>query len=759
MGGGSIGQTVGSIVGGAIGGYVGGYPGFLIGSMIGGMVGRLIDPIDGPKKPDPQGDLTINSYVRNAPLAVQYGQDKAQGGVIAKGPVDTDVDQEGGGKDTPGTFEVSLQANWAVAHCEGPVELANPEQQWANDKLIGSSDDGASFSITTHLGAENQAISANYEGIYAGAPYPFLPLKFTCWSEVYMQVPGNVASTPNIAVELRGFLTEVGELDANPIRCAYDFLTNSRYGMGIDIDSLRGDPDTIGSPWKTASDYCDELVSYVDSQGNTQQEPRFRYSRWIGQREKGFDILTDLFSSCRGLLRYKQGKLEPLVENPNEVPEYYYSERTTSPFTTGGGCTVDRIYSNFSAYPDQFWKGSSGTTIDPITNEITEFFIYNQTSTYIDLCDSMGSALGSGISFTLLKDNIKEGSFNFKMIPEYSIPNVYRVDFINRQVWSAEAGAFKNEYQNDVVEHETPDYYAKLATSSLVANFRKVKTIKFAGVKRKSQCMRMAQFFSDATTYARLTCSFITGVEGYQHAVGDIIGISHVHPGWDKKWFRIVNIEEKEEDEISLGCLEYNPYVYSDAIVQVFATNYNSSPSSWADPQQTERFIAFEDTEINRIWLCFKRPENESYWYGAQIFVQKGAGAEYLYENMFSITTPSVKLASDITDIVTTIPFDNSTLYGSFPTSGGFWIEREYIAYTGIDNVNHAFTGCTRTFSRRWAHTADKYCCLKQVDTPFITFEDSDIGNEWSIKVVTYTAVGRVSDLTTAPNQTLTLVD
>lgn len=759
MGGGSLGGTIGGVLGGAIGGYIGGYPGAMIGSMLGGMLGRLIDPVDGPKRPNPQGDLTINSYVRNAPLAVLYGQDKAQGGVIAKGPVDVDVDHDGGSKGEPDTFEFTLRANWAVAHCEGPVALANPEQRWANDKIIGGENNGVGISMITHLGEENPAGSTTYENIYSGSIYPFPKLKYVCWSEVYMEAEGTTSSSaPNIAIELRGFLTLLNEFDANPIFVAYDFLTNTRYGMGIDPDSLNGDPVTVGSPWKIAADYCDELVSYVDNDGNTQQEPRFRYSRWIGEREKGFDILTDLFSSCRGLLRYKQGKLEPLIENDAEEPEYYYSERTSVSFVTDSGCTVNRIYSSFSAYPDQFWKGASGKITDPITDEITEFHIYNQTATYIDLCDDMSSALGSGVTFELLKDNIKEGSFNFKMIPEYSIPNIYRVEFINRQVWDTLTNSFKNEYQNDVIEHETPDYYAKLSVSSLVANYRKIKSVKFAGVKRKSQCMRMAQFFSDATTYARNTCSFITGIEGYQHAVGDIIGISHIHPGWDKKQFRIVAMEEKEEDEVLLGCLEYNPNVYNDAIVQVFASNYNASPSTWGDPIQSERFNAIQDLTENKIWLCFKRPDNEPYWYSVQVFVQKGVGAEYSYITMLSITTPSVKLASNITDVQTVIPFDNSTLYGSFPTSGGFWIEEEYITYTSIDSVNFEFEGCTRTVGQRVAHTSDKYCDLKQADTPFITFEDSDVGNQWDIKVVTYTATGRVADIDSAPNETLTLV-
>jgi hypothetical protein len=762
--GGSLGGTIGTVIGGAIGGYIGGYPGAMIGMAIGGFLGRLIDPPDSPKKPNPQGDLTFNSYVRNAPLPVLYGQDKCGGGVIAKGDFDIDVDREGGGKEGPETFLVELDAFWAVAHCEGPVTMAYPYRRWANDKLFEQAeDDIEGYHINLRVFHSGEAVPVGdsyFESLYSGNVYPFPKLKYTCWSTMELRVEGSsTATVPNIAVELRGFCVEEDELDANPIRCAYDFLTNKRYGMGINPEEFNGDPDTVGSPWKIEADYCDELVSYIDANGVTQQEPRFRYSRYISDRNKGFDILTDLFSSCRSLLRYKQGLLEPLIEKAGEVPEYYYSDRLQVDFVTSGGCTVNRIFSDFSDYPDQFWKGASGTYTDE-DGVVIEFFIYNQTSTYIDLCDDLDSAFSSGITISLLKDNIKEGSFTFKSIPEYSIPNIYRIEFINRVMWDEENNAWVNEYGNDVIEHETPEYYSKAnSTSSITTNFRKIKTIRFGGVKRKTQAMRMAQFFSDATTYARQTCVFITGVEGYQHAVGDIVGVSHAQTGWDKKSFRVVNIEEKEEDEIQLGLLEYNSNVYSDSIVSPFRTTYNATPSRWDIPAQTERFNAIQDYTENKIWLCFKRPEDEPYWYGVRVYVQNGVDAEFQYITLVSITTPSVKLASDITDVQTVIPFDNSTLYGAFPSSGGFWIDEEYITYTSIDAVNFEFEGCVRTVGIRVAHTADKYCSLKQIDTPFITFEDTDVGNQWTIRIVSYSADGIVApNDNTTPNDILILV-
>jgi hypothetical protein len=119
--------------------------------------------------------------------------------------------------------------------------------------------------------------------------------------------------------------------------------------------------------------------------------------------------------------------------------------------------------------------------------------------------------------------------------------------------------------------------------------------------------------------------------------------------------------------------------------------------------------------------------------------------------------TPSVKLDAAIDNSQTTIGYDNTTLYGSFPSSGSFWIEDELITYSGISgDPDYEFTGCGRGISPV-AHTIDKYCMLKDSYTDFITFEDSEIGQSWEIKAVSVTLYNLKSTFATSPSKVITI--
>lgn len=752
------GQTPGqiglSIVGGVIGGYFGGYPGFMVGASLGGMLGRMIDPPDAPKPP-PLGDITVNTYNRNSPLSVCYGQCKVGGGVTMRDKGSIGYDKDGGDKGEDPTYTVKMSLRWAVAHCEGPIiGLASPERFWIDDKVTvrgGDAEDGGNFGFTFYIGEASPAVDAYWNSFYSGQ-LPPPPYKFTCYHSVSAHVHGSTfSSIPSFSAELRGFLTETGEQDANPIRVAYDWLTNARYAVGLSPDALNGDPDTVGSPWKDAADYCDALVSYTDRNGDPAQEPRFRYSNVVDAPIKGYDFLSDLMNSCRGILRYKNGLIEPLIEHGDQEAEYYYSDRVKVSFVTGGGTTASRIYADFSAYPLIYWRGAIGTIT--IGGETMDFGIKDQTATYIDLCVDLPSNPGSGINFTITKDNIKENSFSFKELGDNEVPNLARVEFERRQVWDVNKGEYANEYQWDAVEQEVPELYT-WSSSGFRQNIKKIKTIRYSGVKRSTQAMRMVQFLADAIYFARWLCTFTTGIEGYQHAVGDIIGVTHIQAAWSNKWFRIIKMEEQEGDEIQLDCIEYNPNVYNDEVnIQDYEPNYDDQGgSSWTVPDHVERFIVVQDLVVSpgtyKFFVFFKRPDNNNYWFGAKVYVVGMYGDEYV--DSFTIPTPSVKLSASVNWSQTTIPFDASTLYGTFPASGSFYIRWEKISYSSISG--NSFIGCTRAANGYGGeHNSNQYCNLYQNETPYILTDNRYAGLEITLKAVSFVSAGVSAPSNTAP--------
>jgi hypothetical protein len=747
----TTGQSIGMIVGGVVGGIIGGFPGAMIGMSFGGQLGLWIDPPDAPPPP-PLGDLGKNSYVRSSPVPLCLGQCKVYGGVIWVGEISSGWNNEGSRKNPE--WSPSMEGDFAVAHCEGEVQSFTGVY-WIDDKRAGTmEEEGYNVGFTSYVGSAAQAINGTISSWQSDKSLAAINFKYTAYTVCQLKVEGMILqSLPVIAAEIKGFDTESGEEDANPIRALYNFLTDTRWGVGLDTADFNGDPDTAESPWKIEADFCDENVQIIDWDDTPVNEPRFRYSNVFDARIKAFDIITDIMMTCRGMLRVKQGKIEPLIEKATETPEVYFADQTIGQFTAGASSTVSRLYADFSSYPNIFWFGDEGD----ITISGTEyrFVIKDQTSTYIDLFDDLPVSPNLGDSFIIVKDNIKEGSFNFRYTADSEVANRFRIEYIVRKV-KDENDNFSNEYIWDVVEKDIEESHVILSPWGDVGTNTKLRTVRLGGIKRKSQAMRMLQFFSDLALYNRNWCEFITGMQGYYHAVGDIIGVSHSQTGWNKKWFRIVGMEEMEGDEIKFTCAEYNPAVYSDTIPKVLPPGDNDPPSPYEAPDIVERFYAVQDLTENKIYILFKRPDDNPYFVGANIYVSVNGG-DYVWKKTIGHVTPSVKLDAGIDDSQTVIGFDNSTLYGSFPSSGSFWIEDELISYTGISgSPDYEFTGCTRG-TNATSHTSDKYCMLKESDTEYITFEDSEVGQQWTIKPVSITIYNLTADFATSPTKLVTL--
>jgi hypothetical protein len=351
------GQTAGMIIGGIVGGVLGGFPGAMMGMALGGQLGLWIDPPAAPNPP-PMGDIGANSYVRSTPVPIAFGQVKIFGGVIWVGELETGMNNEGSRKNPDWVPEMDV--DYAVGHCEGPID-SYTGVYWIDDKRVGDLEDGWKVDFTSYLGTQSQTVNSKIAAYQGSSPVGAIPLIYTAYTVVDLHVEESVLSKlPSVSAEIKAFNIEAGEEDANPVRCCYAFLTNTGWGCGLDTSLFNGDPDTVGSPWKIASDYCDESVQFVDWDDSLSNEPRFRYSQTYDSRGMAFDIITDIMITCRGLVRLKQGLIEPLIENPDEEPEAYFSDRIKVSFQAGGSSTVNKLYADFSAYPDIYWFGDEG---------------------------------------------------------------------------------------------------------------------------------------------------------------------------------------------------------------------------------------------------------------------------------------------------------------------------------------------------------------------------------------------------------------
>jgi len=96
----------------------------------------------------------------------------------------------------------------------------------------------------------------------------------------------------------------------NPAWVMYDMLTNSRYGLGDDIDASQVDKAALYQ----IGIYCDELVD--DGKGG--QEPRFTLNAVITQRKEAYTVLNAIASVFRGMAFWSAGGVSFSNDQPKD---------------------------------------------------------------------------------------------------------------------------------------------------------------------------------------------------------------------------------------------------------------------------------------------------------------------------------------------------------------------------------------------------------------------------------------------------------
>ena len=88
------------------------------------------------------------------------------------------------------------------------------------------------------------------------------------------------------------------------------------------------------------------------------------------------------------------------------------------------------------------------------------------------------------------------------------------------------------------------------------------KSINGYGITRRSQALRQAQLFMNANRTLSTVCSFKIGLKNLFAGVMDNVLISHDITGWVKEEFTILEIEEEEDEIMTITCVVYDVSVY-----------------------------------------------------------------------------------------------------------------------------------------------------------------------------------------------------
>lgn len=230
-------------------------------------------------------------------------------------------------------------------------------------------------------------------------------------------------------------------------------------------------------------------------------------------------------------------------------------------------------------------------------------------------------------------DNIIANSFSYSKASRKEIYNRVRVQYID-----------PNEHWEKI--------YAQYSLDSDIRKRGVVPLeIPLLGITRFSQAGRMARFYQKKSWFCNTFCQFNVGIGALECEVGDVITVTHDVPGWVEKEFRILEIHEHENDEMTLICQEYNIAVYSDDGMVRQIKKDTELPNPFSPPEGVANLSLVEQAEvlkdgtwIPKIYVTWEKPDN-LFWKAGYIYlsadggitwhyIQRVEGTEYTIDNL-----------------------------------------------------------------------------------------------------------------------------
>ena len=177
----------------------------------------------------------------------------------------------------------------------------------------------------------------------SGVAYVYLRCKydrtaFTGFPTVTVDVKGRKVYDPR---------TSTTGYSENPALCIRDYLTNTRYGRGID-SSLVDDASIIA-----AANYCDALVTIP---GGTQK--RYTCNGVVNVDGTAFDNIQQLLASCRAMLVFSGGKYKLVCDAPSSSVFSFNEDNITGSWsisTAGRRTKLNRVTAQYYS-PAKEWQ-------------------------------------------------------------------------------------------------------------------------------------------------------------------------------------------------------------------------------------------------------------------------------------------------------------------------------------------------------------------------------------------------------------------
>ena len=307
-----------------------------IGDVIGWLTG-----IEEPNYDDQNRGTLVNKQSNVASIPVIYGTRKVGGTRVF---VST-----GGGKKNEYLYI-------ALVLSEGEIDQIG--DVYINDVLSTDSKFSGLVTIEKYLGTDSQTYSTllaeaddtwgadhRLRGVaYLAMRFKYDPDVFSSIPEVQAVVRGRKVYNPSTATTV---------YSSNPALCLRDYLTNPRYGKGLD-SALLDDDSFIA-----AATFCDTTVTSSAGLGGSQKI--FECNAIIDTGNKLFDNVKIILRGMRGLMPYSNGIYSLLIDKAESVSFDLTPDNITSAIqvaSSGKDKKYNKVIAKFTN-PDANWQSDT----------------------------------------------------------------------------------------------------------------------------------------------------------------------------------------------------------------------------------------------------------------------------------------------------------------------------------------------------------------------------------------------------------------
>lgn len=213
---------------------------------------------------------------------------------------------------------------------------------------------------------------------------------------IYMRTEYSAAAfptgMPTLTVKVRGRKVYDPRNDTvafsnNPALCLRDYLTNSRFGAGIDAGLI------VDDSFIEEANYCDELVTFKDEEDEEYQEARYAVNGVLDPDNGFYDNIQRLLLTCRGMLIFTAGRYKLVIDKPGVADFDFNEDNITGAWGFANVSKSDILNQVRVRFFDAAlrWEESLTVVSDPEYKEQDFDRVFEQDLTY-PLTDSLARA-------------------------------------------------------------------------------------------------------------------------------------------------------------------------------------------------------------------------------------------------------------------------------------------------------------------------------------------------------------------------------